>query len=37
VRETLGKPVEGSFRILKVEMEGFEVPKRARVSSETAL
>jgi hypothetical protein len=37
VRETLGKPVEVSFRILKVEMEGFEVPKRARVSSETAL
>jgi len=37
VRETLGKPVEVSFRILRVEMEGFEVPKRARVNSETAL
>jgi hypothetical protein len=37
VRETLGKPVEVSFRILRVEMEGFGVPKRARVSSETAL
>jgi hypothetical protein len=37
VRETLGKSVEVSFRILRVEMEGFEVPKRARVNSETAL
>jgi hypothetical protein len=37
VRETLSKPVEVSFRILRVEMEGFEVPKRSRVSSETAL
>ncbi|MCC6050168.1 MAG: hypothetical protein LM580_05655 [Thermofilum sp.] len=37
VRETLGKPVEVSFRVLRVEMEGFEVPKRARVSPETAL
>jgi hypothetical protein len=36
VRETLGKPVEVSFGILRVEMEGFEVPRRARVSSETA-
>jgi hypothetical protein len=37
VRETLGKPVEVSFRVLRVEMEGFEVPKRARVSPETVL
>ena len=33
-REVLGRPVEVSYRIIRVELEGFEVPKRARVSSE---
>jgi hypothetical protein len=34
-REILGRPVEVSCRVVRVELEGFEVPKRARVSSET--
>ncbi len=33
-REALGRPVEVSHRIIRVELESFEVPKRARVSSE---
>ena len=35
-REALGRPIEVSFRILRVELEGFEVPRRARVSEGTA-
>jgi hypothetical protein len=35
VRKTLGKPVEVSFRVLRVEMKGFEVPKRAHITTQS--
>ena len=36
-REVLGKPIEVSYAVLRVELEGFEVPGRAIVSEEKLL